>query len=540
MAALAACNNESMEPDNGRWATAQPVEINLRTDNSFVTTRSNPLDDAATGFSEGDKILVRVKSVIPGGYEDESVYQLSGGKWIPATGEHHLLWKEDRLSFHPYYPAEVAAAAIAADGNLSYFSSKVATDQSTKEKMAATDLMMPGSDEHTYNKGTVVNIPMVHLTTKATVKIAAFNTEFAAGSKVTDVKFVTSTSNPALTPQSITYLPYTENDGAAGSQYTVLLPRALSTSYQDLHVWLKVNGKAMTANISDYVNMQFNKHYIFNLTVGKERLEVDEVTVADWTNTIDLPNHEAQKGSILSTGTDGWVIVDLDNADDVNEAKAAVNLIDPSMIAKIRVKGDQSKLFDQNANTIFNGKNVQRLDLREVTGLTSIRVAQFNSGVAGGDNLPQLTDVFLPATVTSIGNSAFSGCTSLAYVSGKGVTELGLSAFSTCTSLATLDMPNITTLKSACLYGCPLTELEFSKPIVKWAEAVLDRNQAANIKLHLSAEQRQLTHDSSVAAYVTDGTTPLFTERGLNKQFCSEREGMPLVWKEIKEYTSGE
>ncbi|WP_373844061.1 hypothetical protein, partial [Bacteroides heparinolyticus] len=115
-----------------------------------------------------------------------------------------------------------------------------------------------------------------------------------------------------------------------------------------------------------------------------------------------------------------------------------------------------------------------------------------------------------------------------------------LSAFSTCTSLATLDMPNITTLKSACLYGCPLTELEFSKPIVKWAEAVLDRSQAANIKLSLSAEQRQLTHDSSVAGYVTDGTTPLFTERGLNKQFCSEREGMPLVWKEIKEYTSGE
>ena len=58
--------------------------------------------------------------------------------------------------------------------------------------------------------------------------------------------------------------------------------------------------------------------------------------------------------------------------------------------------------------------------------------------------------------VTTIGSSAFSGCSSLTSVTiGNSVTEIGIGAFKGCISLTSVTIPNsVTTIKGEAFSGC--------------------------------------------------------------------------------------
>ena len=58
-------------------------------------------------------------------------------------------------------------------------------------------------------------------------------------------------------------------------------------------------------------------------------------------------------------------------------------------------------------------------------------------------------------SVTSIGNSAFSGCDDLTTVNiPKSVTSIGISAFYDCSSLTSVTIPNSVTSIEGVFYGC--------------------------------------------------------------------------------------
>ena len=67
-----------------------------------------------------------------------------------------------------------------------------------------------------------------------------------------------------------------------------------------------------------------------------------------------------------------------------------------------------------------------------------------------------MTSVIIPDSVTSIGSSAFEGCTGLTFVTiGNGVTSIGSMAFEGCTGLTSVTIGNgVTSIGSMVFAYC--------------------------------------------------------------------------------------
>ena len=108
-------------------------------------------------------------------------------------------------------------------------------------------------------------------------------------------------------------------------------------------------------------------------------------------------------------------------SDDVNDTKYSGDIVIPEQVT-------------------YNGRTLT---------VTSIGSSAFE-GCTG------LTSISIPNSVTSIGNSAFSGCSGLTSVSiGNSVTSIDWSAFSGCTGLTSISIPNsVTSIGGSAFYGC--------------------------------------------------------------------------------------
>ena len=268
---LTACNNELTEPQADQ-VPENAVRITASINNPFATTRSMPLgtvEDQAK-FKAGDEIFVYTASL------QRATYRFDGTAWKPRDGE-YLLWKSDEETFEAWYPVEYGLQAVAGAPYV------FPTDQSSIDKIAKADRMFailyPAKTKE------VLHFAMQRQTARLIVKIAGFNSEFPADAKVKNVEFH-SKSNASAPLR--TYIPYAKGEGKAGSTYTVLVP----SNAANHTVSLTVGDKAMTAKLQDYSH-DVGKSYTYNLTVGKEKLEVGEVTVADWTGREVIPGGEA-------------------------------------------------------------------------------------------------------------------------------------------------------------------------------------------------------------------------------------------------------
>ena len=271
---LTACNNELGEPQADQ-VPENAVRITASINNPFATTRSMPLgtvEDQAK-FNEGDEILVKTD------YSDQrATYRFDGTAWKPKDGK-YLLWKYNWAeSFRAFYTVESGLKVVAGAPYV------FPTDQSSIDKIAKADIMLANLNPAKTKE--VLHFAMQRRTARLIVKIAGFNSEFPADAKVENVEFHNKSN--ASAPQ-VTYTPYADGEGKAGSTYTVLVPWDAANHT----VSLTVGGKAMTAKLQDY-SYDNGKSYTYRLTVGKEKLEVGEVTVADWTGREVIPGGEAK------------------------------------------------------------------------------------------------------------------------------------------------------------------------------------------------------------------------------------------------------
>jgi len=277
---LTACNKD--EAAQTESFSADAVRINATVGNGFAETRSNPVGTAEeqAKFNAGDEIRVFARTSEKDPNPVTVIYKYDGKTWTPKD-EKFITWKSDNMIFAAVYPAAEAEATIG----------DVTTDQSTLEKIAKCDWMTANISNAT--KGQILNFAMQRQTSRLVVKIAGFNPEFSADSKVTDVKIVDQSDAVPQTEPATTYtdyIPYPQGDGSTGSTYTLLIGRNMRYQY----ISLKVGNKEMhTAILNSSLNFENGNSYTFNLKVGKEKIEIESVTVADWSNSVTIPGGSA-------------------------------------------------------------------------------------------------------------------------------------------------------------------------------------------------------------------------------------------------------
>ncbi len=100
------------------------------------------------------------------------------------------------------------------------------------------------------------------------------------------------------------------------------------------------------------------------------------------------------------------------------------------------------------ARHLYSDANTEIKDLKIPSSVTSIG----NRAFAGCSSL---TSIDIPSSVTSIGDDAFVACSSLtSIVIPNSVTSIGVWAFYNCSSLTSINIPNSVTNIGDCAFGC--------------------------------------------------------------------------------------
>ena len=130
-------------------------------------------------------------------------------------------------------------------------------------------------------------------------------------------------------------------------------------------------------------------------------------------------------------------------------------------------------------------KSVTSVEIQ--SGVTSIGGSAFNGCTA-------LASITIPESVTSIGNFAFTGCRALANIAiPKSVTSIGYNAFWNCTALTNITIPKdaqVTTIGSSAFSGCSkLTSITIPKNVTSIGNSAFESCAAlANVTIPENAQ----------------------------------------------------
>ena len=212
-------------------------------------TRSNPLGtpDEQKTFNDGDMISVKADG------QEAVTYKLDGTEWQPQSGK-FLKWESESMNFTAYYPATF-------DGNITQ-----PTSYPDEASLIAADYMSftddvknPGDNSLTLN----MNRQMA----RVVVEIKGFNNQYASG---TEVNSVTINGTVKALKQGNMF-------------YALMVPCATKQDDKEF-LSLEVGTGNTKETLKGIPALVAGKSYTYQLTVGKNKVVVSGITVADWTS----------------------------------------------------------------------------------------------------------------------------------------------------------------------------------------------------------------------------------------------------------------
>ena len=228
------------------------AEVGKASANGF--TRSNPLGDAEAQkkFKEGDMISVQADG------QDAVTYQLNGTEWQPKESSKFLKWESDEMTFTAYYPATF-------DGNLNNITLPKEYDETS---LAANDFMSY-SGKQSNTKGNQLSLIMERKMARVVVEIDGFNDQYAGAT----IKNVNS-----LSICGIKAYKHTDN-----KFYALIKPCEAQNSATFISLDVAEGESKTTETLTGIPELTAGNSYTYKLTVGKNKITVSGITVANWT-----------------------------------------------------------------------------------------------------------------------------------------------------------------------------------------------------------------------------------------------------------------
>ena len=257
---LAGCATDS---DNNNTWLSDSNAVHVSASVGSIFTRSNPTDETKqTSFNNGD-----VMGVSNNGKSLNYTY--NGTNWQPGN-ESYLVWDDSNLKFQCWYPA---------DGKNSFSKGYIQEDQSNATEIAKSDYMTAAvTDLKEIPGDRQLKVAMERKTARLIFNIETFNDQFTADTKVNHVRIVGKECTDANETSTINIKPLQNGEGGIGTTYTALV----APGEVEGKLYFSAEGTTETPLVVKTGTLEAGKSYTYNLTVGKNTITINDVTVAKW------------------------------------------------------------------------------------------------------------------------------------------------------------------------------------------------------------------------------------------------------------------
>ena len=260
---LAGCATDS---DNSNTWLSDPNAVHVSASVGSIFTRSNPAASDEAGqksFRDGDVMGVSNNGT-------SLNYTFNGTDWQPGNGS-YLVWDASNLNFQCWYPA---------DDKNSFSKGYIQEDQSNADVIAKSDYMTAEVTNLTEIPGNrQLEVALVRKTARLILNIQNFNDQFDDNTtKVNHIRIASKASTDAGESSIVNIKPLQNGEGGKGTTYTALvIPGKVEGK-----LYFTTDESAETPLVVKTGTLEAGKSYTYNLTVGKNTITVNDVTVAKW------------------------------------------------------------------------------------------------------------------------------------------------------------------------------------------------------------------------------------------------------------------
>ena len=262
---LAGCATDS---DNSNTWLSDPNAVHVSASVGSIFTRSNPAaaDEAGQkSFNTGD-----VMGVSNNGTSITYTYNKGTNDWQPGSGS-YLVWDASDLTFQCWYPAACKNT---------YSKGYIQEDQSNATEIAKSDYMK--AEVTTLTKipdSRQLNVELVRKTARLILNIQSFNDQFdASTTKVNHIRIASNASTDASESSIVNIKPLQKGEGGKGTTYTALV----APGSVEGKLYFTTDEATETPLVVKTGALEAGKSYTYNLIVGKNKVTIGNVTVAEW------------------------------------------------------------------------------------------------------------------------------------------------------------------------------------------------------------------------------------------------------------------
>ena len=406
IAMLAACSTDDEQSAN---TAANEVKIAATVGGNSIFTRSNPLGTKAEqeSFNENDAISVTTegKTVVYTKNKD--------GQW--ANANDYLVWTGNTQTFEACYP-EKADESTTNSFSVGY----VSADQSTVDKIEKSDYMTCSKEIKKEDVPTTRQLALnfERQTARVIVKVNKFGDEFyGQNPTLSAVEVYSKLKVPAGEGDSYEAIQACKREeNGSNVFYALVSPGAAKSTQNFLKLTVTYNDSEGNATqtkelyVTGIPALEKAKSYTYDVKIGKDKVTIGSVSVADW------GNGDAIKGGDASILTPELII---------KQALAAGKTDITLNLAKDF--NDFSKITNAIRNAAPNDEGTIELT---IIGVETIPEKAFES-------MSQLKSVKMP-DVKEIKKYAFNYCEHLTVVEAPSLNKLYSGAFKDCPQLSKL------------------------------------------------------------------------------------------------------